>query len=327
MLALVLGFVVAGVLTELVCQGYAIYIERTIWKHTRKDPHHFFQKSDSRALGYVHKPGFDSVDAERRLHINAHGLREDSDEIPTGTYAIALLGDSVVFANFLSQEQTISRYLQQRMDPFATHVSVLNFGTNGYGFDQYPTFLERMDAIYHVDHVILVINPNDFSRRNTVTEGSDNGLYRAYYLPLVKTPWMIRKVIYRLIRGTGAGPSVRFYEWLYRHDGGRWLDDVKTLAAYTRDHDQAFTVIPFPSGVAIGPNGYLLQSIHDEMIRSLRDLDIDTIDVRPALMPHVEFYDGTDHLTPEGNDFFAGLIEAHLREHRRGSDPGTHAAP
>ena len=245
-LALVLGLVLAAVVLEVAAQGYFIVMNRTGWHHIKTHKFHFFEKADSDILGYRMRSGWDKSFRGRWLRVNKHGIRDREDEVPQNVMRVALLGDSVVFGNNLAQERTLSELVQARLDPSGMNARVLNFGVSGYCLEQVLEFLRQKNEIYDVDVVVLVLNPNDFCRLGTVTEGGSNGLYRMYNPPLIKGPWVVRKLVYRLIRGSKARPSARWYRWVYERNGGDWKELVVELAAYVEARGAELIVVPFP---------------------------------------------------------------------------------
>ena len=215
-----LGIFFALIVLEIFCQIYALFLDKQ-WKVIKAAPGHYFKASKNFVLAYELASNFSIEKDNRRLWINRFGIREQEQEI-SDKYKIAILGDSVVFGIGLSQEQTISFLLQEAINRTGASVKVLNFGVPGYGLHELVEYLKIKDKIYDVDHVIYILNPNDFARRNSIYEGADAGLYRMYHQPLVKSPWFIRKAIYRMNKYSGLDDyhklkaSVRWYQWLFK---------------------------------------------------------------------------------------------------------------
>jgi hypothetical protein len=67
------------------------------WARLMQDERHYLRRSDDPRFGYEHDPGRVVESGGRRLAINAHGIRADSDELFPDRERIGLLGDSVTF--------------------------------------------------------------------------------------------------------------------------------------------------------------------------------------------------------------------------------------
>ncbi len=305
--AIVVGLVAGLVLLEIGCQVYALYLSHR-WSAIKAAPEHYYRVSSSDALVYELASNFSLDQDGRWVRINAHGIREMDDEIPAGRKKIAILGDSVVFGIGLSHEQTLTEVLQQKLDPTAGRVKVLNFGVPGYAFDEILEFLMLKNEIYDVDHVIYLMNPNDFSQRDTIREGADNGLYRMYRLPVLKSPWMIRKAIYRMIKG-GKLFSVRYYRWLFKGVRETGFSRIRQMASYLRQRDARFSVVLLPAGCAYNDGTYELDDMYGEICAFLEANDIEYVNpVADFSSDPAPYLDETDHLHYEGNVLMAEII-------------------
>jgi hypothetical protein len=215
--------VFCALLFEISVQLYAVGVVNPRNERMRRSWKHFYRASDNPILVYEPLPGTEVEVDGRRLRINRWGIRDDHDAIPRENRRIAILGDSVVFGMAHSQERTISQLLERELERSGDRVRVLNFGLSGYSLRELVEFLRIKDAVYDVDAVIYLLNPNDFARRDSVYEGADDGLYRMYRTPWLKSPWFLRKAIYRFhkaghltLRFPPRGQaSVGWYAWLF----------------------------------------------------------------------------------------------------------------
>lgn len=308
---------------EAACQIYAWHVARKL-DAIRSRPNHYYRLSDNPVLGYELDPGRVIETDGRMLRINQFGIRDDSDAVPEGVTKMALLGDSVVFGTGFSQEFTISGLLQRELNAATNEVRVLNFGVPGYNLAELLEFLKVKDRNYHVDHVVYILNPNDFCRRDTRYEGADNGLYRMYHLPRLKSPWFLGKLVYR-IRKEGM-VSVGWYRWLYAGCRDSGLENILRMAQYCRSRDCPFSVILLPAGCAYADGAYALDRMHADIADWLKSRGIDSTDTVNAFRPRpAEYFTNTDHLTVEGNKLMAEIIADGLREGPPASDePSTH---
>jgi lysophospholipase L1-like esterase len=89
------------------------------------------------------------------LATNSHGWRdaEHSFAKPAGMRRVVTLGDSLVYAQPLDNEERLTELLQRRFD----RLEVLNLGVNAYGTDQELRVLELEGFRYGPDIVVLVV--------------------------------------------------------------------------------------------------------------------------------------------------------------------------
>ncbi len=308
LLALSLGVFLSPVLFETCCQIYAMVLAKT-WEKAKSSPGHYCTRSE--AFGYALKPGFEIVENGRELKINKHGIRE-AEERTKFPNCVAILGDSVVFGIGLSQEETISSFLQKKLNEQGGGAKVLNFGTPGYGLQELNASMKALLETYEADRIVYVLNLNDFSRRNSVYEGADNGVYRMYAMPVFKSPWFVRKAIYRLKKEGGLS-SAGWYRWLYEGNKKEGCEIIRKMASNAKAKDASFSVFILPAGVAYGDGSYDLADVHAEIRSFLEESGIDCIDPTELLMEkHRQYFDGTDHFTVSGCERAAEIIARFL---------------
>ena len=310
-LALLAGGVLAALgLLEAACQALYAFGVAPQLAAQRNDPAHYYEASGDPVLAYRLKPGCQIEKDGRAIRINRHGFRDERDDLGAAA-RVALLGDSVPFGIALSQDETPAAALQRLA---GAAVRVLNFGVPGYGLEELRRHAEHVFAQFRPACVYYVLNLNDFSVRGTVTEGGDNGLYRMYAPPALKTPFFLRKAIYRFMKG-GRMSSVRWYRWLYENNKTRLLPVVREMAACAQAQDSEFAVVLFPPAVAYENGRFALQDVFDEIASFLRKHQIS------VLAPVAEFgadvrglQDDTDHLTAAGSEVLARAIGQDLAE-------------
>src|SRR5262245_17707668 len=196
-------------------------------------PNFFLARSDDPVLAYENRASFETVTPDGKLmRINRYGIRADSDDVFEGERKVALLGDSVTIGAGHTQERTLSALTERRLRADGHGVRVVNFGVPGYGTQELLQFLRRKDEIYRVDHVLYLLNPNDFARRDTVYEGGDNGLYRMFVRPVWQTPWFVRKLVYRFHKRNGL---VGWYRWVFAANEAPAEVEIHAMAAYCRE--------------------------------------------------------------------------------------------
>lgn len=311
-LAVFFGIFVAFALLEIASQVLFYVVVSKQLEAQRRDPLHYYQASSDPLLRYELKPDYQMEKEGRRIRINALGFRDDEDR-STISHKLALLGDSVPFGIALSQEETPAACLQQLI---GDSIKVLNFGTPGYGLEEIARYLEVKFPVYKPQEIFYVLNLNDFSCRNTIYEGADNGLYRIYKRPFLKLPFFIRKAIYRFIK-QGKMSSPEWYRWLYEGNNDRLLPLLPQMAAFAKNNGSKFSVLLFPPAVAYKDSRFVLQDIFDDISSYCQENDIEVLAPVAAFGQHVyELQDNTDHLTPEGCKVMAREIVRKRRSER-----------
>ena len=307
--AIFIGLFVALLFLEIACQAlYAIMVAPQLTSQ-KNDELHYYETNENPALTYSLRPGYHFIKKEkghkdRRININKHGIRADSDST-NAAQKTALFGDSVPFGNGVSQEDSPPACLQRLA---GDSIHILNFGTPGYGLEELPHHLKAKYPIYQPQTIYYVLNLNDFSRRNTIYEGGDSGLYRIYERPGFKLPFFIRKAIYRFIK-EGKMSSVKWYKWLYHGNKKDLLPLVKEMAGYTKSNGSDFRLVLFPAAVGYQNGSFALQGIFDEIIIFCQKNGIQVIAPVAQFSQNVyDLQDITDHFTPAGSEVIARVI-------------------
>lgn len=120
-----------------------------------------YRRSEVQGLVYEPRPG-SSIEMEYGLaSFNSAGMRDDREfERERGDrIRIALLGDSLVWSEFMSLEQSLPRRVEQALGG-ETH-EVLNFGVTGYDTTQEALWYERAVSPFAPSIVVVVYCMND----------------------------------------------------------------------------------------------------------------------------------------------------------------------
>lgn len=82
---------------------------------------------------------------------------------PTGTYRIAVVGDSFTFGPYLQFDDTFPKRLERLFGLSASYarVEVMNVGICGYSTRQEAALIKRLISEYHPDRILLQITLND----------------------------------------------------------------------------------------------------------------------------------------------------------------------
>jgi lysophospholipase L1-like esterase len=117
-----------------------------------------YRRSSDAALVYEPAPS-SSVEMEYgTAGFNAAGMRDDRDHEERGDRRVILLGDSLVWGEFVSLSDSLGRRVERELGAGWT---VLNFGVTGYDVEQAGRWYERAAASFEADAVVLVWCMND----------------------------------------------------------------------------------------------------------------------------------------------------------------------
>ena len=311
-LAFFLGVSFVGL--EILSRAYSEMLVFPALEATKADPLHFYRGSDNPILGYELRPGFSLENGGRLLRVNDHGIRESSNGLFREERRVALLGDSVLFAVGRSQHDTIAARVQSAFDAVGEGTRILNFAVPGYAIAQVAENFEVKNEIYDVDAAVYLLNLNDFSRRDSVYEGADNGLYRTYHHPLSTSAWFVRKAIYRYMKGNAWGDA-GWYRWFFEGNEARGYACLDQMLEYAKSREIDFSVVLLPAGAAYLDGEYVLADIHRRIEGHLRARGV------PVFSPIDEFsaregelIDETDHMHPAGIDLMGRLMAEFLRK-------------
>ena len=310
--ALLFALLVSVIALEAFCRVF-LHLYGDAWGRSKDHPRHCYQLSSNPALGYELKPGRDWP-VIGNLWINKYGVRDESNELAADRRRVALVGDSVTFGIWQSQEITIASQAQHLLDLAAEPAKVLNIGVPGYGITEIEENFRAKDAIYHFDDALYLLNLNDFTRRDSVYEGADNGLYRMYRPPAWRSLYLSRKAFYRLKKHGSLRASTesrdRWYHWLFEGNREFAQTKIQEIVRYARARGIRFAVLILPVGSAFEPDGsYRLAGLVDQIIGMLEDVGVEHVDPSERLSRQPgELIDRTEHLTEAGNGLLAGIV-------------------
>ncbi len=297
--ATTIGALLSLIIAEGTCQLYALYLAKQ-WQAMKQDPLHYYVVSRDPVLGYELKANLDIVRQDRVLRTNRYGWREEADNFGTnGECVIGILGDSVVFGTGVTQSQTLDAVLESRLQLYRP-TQVVNLGVPGYALPEIKRHLELQLQIGHFDTILFVLNLNDFAKRNSVYEGADNGLYRAYHMPTLKLPWFIRKFIYRAVKGKEFS-SERWYRWLFEGTADEYLPMLIQMNQYANSRGVRFGIAVMPGRAGYSSDGYRLRDVHKLISKYLESNSIAELDITELFgADPTRLIDLTEHLTVEG---------------------------
>jgi hypothetical protein len=132
-------------------------VVHTVGRPLQASRHYFF--SHDPLLGWRHRPGSVATFKNQRVAINSAGLRDDEIASTGGARAFRLLflGDSQVFGDGVSHEDTFAELLQKELP----HVESINGAVIGYGTDQQLLYFEREGVALRPKLTIVGLNAYD----------------------------------------------------------------------------------------------------------------------------------------------------------------------
>jgi hypothetical protein len=139
-------------------------------------------------------------------------------------------------------------------------------------------------------------------------EGADNGMYRLYRRPVLASPFLVRKAIYRYQKSQALATknevlvSVPWYKWMFNGSRDRSFDVLRQMQKDCDDNGCKLTVLMLHAGCAYQNGKYELADMYDQIAAMLKQASIRALDPRDLFATRVkECIDCTDHLTFEGN--------------------------
>lgn len=212
-------------------------------------------------LGWTVRKG--RSDPRNGLRISSNSLGFRSPEPDPERKMIAILGDSVAWGDGVSDDQTISFFLDRRLSPRGTQVQ--NLGVCGYGTDQALLFFRRhLKDLPNLLHVVLIVcTVNDLADVSTNSAyGKRKPLFVLDGARLVQTEPRIRKyglrnllsLVHLARRLENSHPAVT--AWLGRAAGDRRLPDgearsvllacLEEMDRLSRERGARFTAVISP---------------------------------------------------------------------------------
>jgi hypothetical protein len=267
----------------------------------------------------------------RPYRINRAGYRDDDHDPakPAGTYRILVLGDSFAFGQGVPEEQTWTRRLPAEIAKRGGGtVEVINAGRMGLNTVNELNELKRYGLAYEPDLVVVSFVLND---------ADTDAYYRVRGpLPGFAEEWLMWSCLYRSVRMRFHHMLVRF-GWIpdyvgyqrdsFREEAEGWKacrGALEEIVALSRERGARVTVLLWPLLMPQRP--YPLQSTHDFLMGTFRDMGMEPLDLQPVLAPHpapdLMLLPGEDsHPNARACGLAAGALAEHvIRIRGRGPD-------
>jgi GDSL-like Lipase/Acylhydrolase family len=204
---------------------------------------HYFFSSDP-LLGWRHRSGSVGIFKEQRVAINSAGLRDDELRPPTdGKFRILFLGDSQIFGDGVSHEDTFVEVLESDL----AGVESVNAGVIGYGTDQQLLYYERDGRALRPD--LTVVGLNAYDLRDNISTSVRSGYQKPLFelrenaLVLTNVPVDAGSVVDRTERWLNSSSHLYATAARLTTRGGRTADDERIRTGTSADLS-AQTVFP-----------------------------------------------------------------------------------
>ncbi len=118
----------------------------------------FIQQSPFDDIYWALKPNLNTSFKLAHLTTNSFGLadKEYTQEKPTNTYRIAVLGDSYSMASGVDTDKSYHALLENHMNAHSNQrYELINFAFGGFGLERYNATLEHLVPAWHPDAILL----------------------------------------------------------------------------------------------------------------------------------------------------------------------------
>ena len=205
-LSLFIGLLVGLVLAELICRvflfGWDVFAFRKVNSFTPIGYSGFVKPAEHQHVWYDLKPGSKGLFKMHGLTVNSQGLRVKEFDLvkPSGTYRIAVIGDSYTFGDGVNIEETYHSLLEDRLNQVSDSLrfELINFGLGGYNLLNYHGVIAAKALAYQPDLVLISFcgnNDDDIAKAPQYSEP-----YKGHRF--IQYAWFIRH--FQLLRSVGA---------------------------------------------------------------------------------------------------------------------------
>ncbi len=250
--------------------------------------------------------------------INAEGFLGPVPTIPkpTGTYRIAVIGDSIAFA-FGETGQSFVDYAQAMLNTGSTkgRFELLNFGVGGYDTTQEVRRLEVLGLKYQPDVVVLQYCINDGIDFTFSVQAEFGTL--SFAPKIGRDDPGVMGFLQRSLRTGERMSSEAFFARVFEQpDWKKSMAALGSLAALAKEHRFKVVVMIFP--VMIDWSHYVFGPYHERVAQAATTLGMDVLDLFPLLSATGTAESlkapGNDviHLTPDAQPKIGQMLAQHL---------------
>ena len=328
------------------------------WGHSEAAPAFQSLFIPDSAIGYRLRPGarvrFSTAEFDTRIAVNDQGVRDDEPigPKPPNERRIVVLGDSLVLAVQVEQQQTFCHLLEQRLNSAGGPIRyrVINAGVQGYGPVEELLFFRHIARTFEPDLVITtVFVGNDIEEAlgssprlrerpltETISESAVTRLRRTVRRSMVLQILRLRVVAITSRFSWGAAPPEPPLQSYAEKPAPRIADGlriarecIEAIAADAAAAGARTMVMLMPARFQVNDEdyGHLTKAVEGAGGRLVRDaatarfdaalsaLPLPRFDALPALRaagPEV-FFLQTVHLTRRGHEVVAAELETFIR--------------
>lgn len=329
------------------------------WGHSEAAPAFQSLFVPDPAIGYRLRPGarvrFTTAEFDTRININDQGVRDDAPigPKPPDERRIVVLGDSLVLAVQVDEQQTFCRLLEERLNRNGGPIRyrVINAGVQGYGPVEELLFFRHVARAFQPDLVITtVFVGNDIEEAlgsaprlrerpltEVISESTVTRLRRIVRRSMVLQILRLRVVAITSRFSWGGAPPEPPLQSYAEHPAPRIAeglaiarDCIKAIADEAAGVGARTMVMLMPARFQVNDEdyGHLKKAVEGAGGRLVRDaatarfdealtpLPVPRFDALPGLRiagPDV-FFLQTVHLTPRGHEVVAAELEAFIRQ-------------
>jgi hypothetical protein len=329
------------------------------WGHSEAAPAFQSLFVPDPAIGYRLRPGahvrFTTAEFDTRIVINEQGVRDDEPigPKPPNERRIVVLGDSLVLAVQVDQQQTFCRLLEERLNRHGGPIRyrVINAGVQGYGPVEELLFFRHVARAFQPDLVITtVFVGNDIEEAlgsaprlrerpltEVISESTVTRLRRIVRRSMVLQILRLRVVAITSRFSWGGAPPEPPLQSYAEHPAPRIAeglriarDCIEAIADDAAGVGARTMVMLMPARFQVNDEdyGHLKKAVEGAGGRLVRDaatarfdlaltaLPLPRFDALPGLRaagPDV-FFLQTVHLTPRGHEVVAAELEAFIRQ-------------
>ena len=347
-------------LTAIAAVQFAIFeTALRTWGHSEAAPAFQSLFVPDPAIGYRLRPGarvrFTTAEFDTRININDQGVRDDAPigPKPPDERRIVVLGDSLVLAVQVDEQQTFCRLLEERLNRNGGPIRyrVINAGVQGYGPVEELLFFRHVARAFQPDLVITtVFVGNDIEEAlgsaprlrerpltEVISESTVTRLRRIVRRSMVLQILRLRVVAITSRFSWGGAPPEPPLQSYAEHPAPRIAeglaiarDCIKAIADEAAGVGARTMVMLMPARFQVNDEdyGHLKKAVEGAGGRLVRDaatarfdealtpLPVPRFDALPGLRaagPDV-FFLQTVHLTPRGHEVVAAELEAFIRQ-------------
>lgn len=235
------------------------------------------------------------------VRLNSWAFREREFELPkpTGTFRIAVIGDSITYGQGIPETERFTNLVEKDLAGYSANFEVLNFGRPGAEtIDELRTLGEVLERA-HPDFVLLQWFVND-------VEGRDKG-GRPSLLPLLPSPILVnalhrRSALYYLVDAQWKsqqravqhliGDGYTYVDYMEQRFSPRqgaqfesYLETLKQFVVLCRKSQVPVGIVVFPM---MTDSGFALDSIGEMVIEFCTQESLTCVDLHESFAPHVK---------------------------------------